>query len=98
MSTDTSPCNQTESGCRAMDLVEQIALNSPERLPPLRRGRRRLRRDGLQRRLDQIANRPHAISDPERHCRGRLQGFVSAAEIVERDMEADRRKVAIQLL
>jgi hypothetical protein len=38
------------------------------------------------------------ICDPKRHCWRHAQRLVRAAQIVERDVEADGRKVASQLL
>lgn len=73
-------------------------MDYPEGLAALGRRRGRLGRDRLKRRLDQIANRPRPIGDTERHCRGHPQGFMRAAQIVERDMKADGGEVAIDLL
>ena len=72
-------------------------MNYAERLAALRRGWRRLGRNRLQRRVDQVANRPHAISDPENHRWRHPQGFMRAAQIVERDVQAHSGKVAIDL-
>ena len=42
-------------------------------------------------------NRPNTIRDPERHRWRHPQGFMRAAEIVERDVQAHGGKVAIDL-
>jgi hypothetical protein len=38
------------------------------------------------------------VGDPEDHCWRHPQRFMRAAEIVERDVQADRREMAIQFL
>jgi len=77
--------------------IEQIALNYPELTAPLCGRRRRLGRDRLQRGFDKIGDRPHALSNPERHSRRHPQCFMRAAEIVERDVQAHGGQVAIDL-
>lgn len=77
--------------------IEQISLDYPEATAPLSRRGRRHRRDSLQRCLDQIRHGPYPVSQAERHRWRHPQGFVRAAQIVKRDVQADRRKVAIDL-
>lgn len=59
---------------------------------------RRHRRDGLKRGLDQIGHGANPVSQPKRHGGRHAHGFMRPAQILECNMEADRRKVAIDLL
>lgn len=77
--------------------IKEIALDYPEALPALSRGRGRDGRNSLQGGLDQIANGPDAIRDPERHGRRHAQRLMRPTQIVERDVKAHGGKVAIDL-
>jgi hypothetical protein len=48
--------------------------------------------------IDQLADRPNVIGDPDRHCRGDPQGFVNSAQIEVRNEEPDSRYVVFKLL
>ena len=69
-------------------LIKQITLDYPKLATSLRWRGRRFGRNGLKRGLNQFLNGPHAICNPERHSGRHPQGFMRAAEIVERDVQA----------
>ena len=74
-----------------MASIKQIALDYPEAPTALCGRRCRLCRHSLKRRIDQVANRPHTVCDPKRHCWRHAQRLVRAAEIIERDVQANGR-------
>jgi hypothetical protein len=80
------------------------SIDYPEPPPTLGCRFRRLARRNRKRGVQQLANRPNVIRDPERR-RWRVlmphiwrQRFVDAAEIVVRDLKAQSRQMLVQLL
>jgi hypothetical protein len=69
-----------------------------EASPTIRSGFGRRWRYNRERRVDQITNGPRAISDAKGNGWGRVKRLVHAAPIVVRDIEADGRGMAFELL
>src|SRR5262249_15499743 len=103
----TSPMNQKiasrttvsrfVSPATPLQSFEQVALDYPDRPRARLWCGRRLGRHRFKRGFYQFGNRPNVIGDPKRHCWRHPQRLMRAAEIVERDVQRDRRKVAVQL-
>jgi hypothetical protein len=68
---------------------------SPAPIWRCRLWRNRLRGE---RSVQQVTNRPDAISDPERNGWRGLKRFMRAAEIVMRDVQRHRRKMVLKTL
>jgi hypothetical protein len=69
------------------------AVDYPKPLTPIWRSRFRRNRLSGERRINQIANRPNAISNAKRHRWRAAQSLMHAAEIVERDVQRDGGKL-----
>ena len=69
-----------------IELLSASSFDYPKLPPTLGSGEGR---DGGQRRVQQIANRPNPIRNPKRHGWRAAQTLLNAAVIVERDMQRD---------
>jgi hypothetical protein len=79
------------------DALALSSIDYGKSLAPIWRGRFRCDWLRCQCRVQQVANRPDAISNSKRHCRRAAQAFMHAAQIVVRDMQAHDGDVTIQI-
>jgi alkanesulfonate monooxygenase SsuD/methylene tetrahydromethanopterin reductase-like flavin-dependent oxidoreductase (luciferase family) len=70
--------------CAVLDIIAQGRVEMAAAIGYRRRETNAFGVDFGKRGFDQIANRPHAVSDPERHSGGHPQRFVRAAQVAER--------------
>ena len=73
----------------------QSPINYPEPPPPIRRGSGRVGRGDCKGRVQQVANRPNAISEAQGDRTRGPQGFVDTAHVVVRDVQRHGRCVVL---